>query len=588
MGEPIRLRPGMSTARRGKTLAIGNSDTTAPEIAPGSDRPAVLDPQHAGDIVGALGTLKRSETGSTKSWKRKLRLFLIIAGPGLIVMGGGNDAGGVSVYAQMGQDYGTKLLWTLVLLFPVLYFCQEMVVRLGAVSGVGHGNLIFARFGKFWGTFSVVDLFVINAVTIVVEFIGVEQSLSFFGMSSFWAVALSAILLFAVMAGGTYRYWERFLVFLVIANFVTFPMVYFTHASVSTTAAGVVPSMPGGLNATLLLLIVAVVGTTVEPWQLFFQQSNVVDKRITPRWMNYERLDTGLGVAIEVVGALVIMGACAFGLAHTSAFGNFNDLSSTFAQLQHHVGHGAGDLLAIAALDGSLIGANLTALTTSYTLGDVYPKMRHSLHWKPKQAPWFYGLYAIMIGLSAVVTLAWGNDLGVVINGVEALNGILLPSALVFLILLANDKPVLGPWSNTIAQNWIGAVVAWIVLTFSLAPLVTTFWPVITLKQSFIGLGACTVLGVIAAFLLLRFRSSPHEDEALGPASNRRPAGMARAEWRATLRERRVAWRTPPIHSLERPVLSMSRKIGLLALRGYIVFAIVIMVIKLIQVTTAH
>ncbi|HUN35377.1 MAG TPA: NRAMP family divalent metal transporter [Trebonia sp.] len=504
-------------------------------------------------------------------------------------MGGGNDAGGVSVYAQMGQDYGMKLLWTLVLLFPILYVCQEMVVRLGAVSGVGHGKLIFARFGKFWGTFSVADLFVINAVTIVVEFIGVEQSLSFFGLSSVWAVVASAVLLFAVMAGGTYRYWERFLIFLVIANFVTFPMVYFTHASITSTAAGVVPSMPGGLNATLLLLVVAVVGTTIEPWQLFFQQSNVVDKRITPRWMNYERLDTAAGVAIEVVGALAIMCACAFGLAHTPAFGNFNDLSTTASQLQHYAGHGVGDLLAIAALDGSLIGANLTALTTTYTLGDVYPKMRHSLHWKLNQAPWFYGLYAVLVGLSAVVTLAWGNDLGVVINGVEALNGILLPSALVFLILLANDKPVLGPWTNSTAQNWIAGIIAWIVLTFSLAPLVTTFWPVITLKQSFFGLGACTVLGVVAAVALLRFRSSGDERAALAtdPASNRRPAGMDRGRWRAELRGRRVAWRTPAIHTLPRPDLSMSRKIGLLALRGYIIFAIIIMVVKLIQYTTA-
>jgi Mn2+/Fe2+ NRAMP family transporter len=569
-------------------MAVDNTDASTYQVAAGSDGPAVLDPQHVGDILGSFGTLKQSETGKTKSWRRRLRLLLVIVGPGLIVMGGGNDAGGVSVYAQMGQDYGMKLLWTLVLLFPVLFFCQEMVVRLGAVSGVGHGKLIFARFGKFWGTFSVADLFIINAVTIVVEFIGVEQSLSFFGLSSFWAVLSSAILLFAVMAGGTYRYWERFLIFLVIANFITFPMVYFVHTRASSAVAGVVPSMPGGLNATLLLLIVAVVGTTVEPWQLFFQQSNVVDKRITPRWMNYERLDTGIGVVIEVVGALAIMAACAFGLAHTKVFGNFNDLSDTFTALQQHVGHGVGDLLAIAALDGSLIGANLTALTTTYTLGDVYPKMRHSLHWKLNQARWFYGLYAISIALSAVVTLEWGNDLNVVINGVEALNGILLPSALVFLILLANDKPVLGPWSNTSVQNWIGGIIAWVVLTFSLAPLVTTFWPVITLKQSFIGLAACTVLGLAAGVLLVRHRPSGNEPLADGPDSNRRPPDMDHATWKETLRERRSAWRTPRIETLQRPALSMARKIGLLSLRGYIVFAVVIMVVKLIQFTTAH
>ncbi|HTY92419.1 MAG TPA: NRAMP family divalent metal transporter [Steroidobacteraceae bacterium] len=557
-------------------------------MAPGSDGPAVLDPQHAGDIVGAFGTLKQSETGKPKSWRRKLRLLLIIIGPGLIVMGGGNDAGGVSVYAQMGQDYGMKLLWCMVLLFPILYFCQEMVVRLGAVSGVGHGKLIYARFGKFWGTFSVADLFIINAVTIVVEFIGVEQGLSFFGMSSTWAVVTSAVLLFLVVAGGTYRYWERFLILLVIANFVSFPMAFLVHGSATSTIAGAVPSMPGGLNATLLLLVVSVVGTTVEPWQMFFQQSSVVDKRITPRWLNYERWDTGIGIGIEVIGALAIMAACAFGLAHTSAFGNFNDLNTTFTALQQHVGHGVGGLLAIATINGSLIGANLTALTTTYTLGDVYPKMRHSLHWKMRQAPWFYGLYAVSIAVAAVVTLAWANDLDVVINGVEALNGILLPSALVFLILLSNDKAVLGPWSNTTAQNWISGIIAWVVLTFSLAPLVTTFWPVITLKQTFIGGAVCLVLGVIAAFLLLRFRASRNEPVVDGPGNNRRPPDMDRATWKETLSERRTAWRTPRIDTLERPTLSMTRRIGLLSLRGYILFAIVIMVIKLIQVTTAH
>jgi len=569
-------------------VAIDNPDTSAPGMAPGSAAPAVFDPQHVGDIVGAFGTLKQSESGKPKSWRRRLRLLLIIAGPGLIVMGGGNDAGGVSVYAQMGQDYGMKLLWCMVLLFPILYFCQEMVVRLGAVSGVGHGKLIFARFGKFWGTFSVVDLFVINAVTVVVEFIGVEQGLSYFGLSNLWAVLASAVLLFAVMAGGTYRYWERFLIFLVIANFVSFPMAFLVHGSATSAVAGVVPSMPGGLNATLLLLVVSVVGTTVEPWQMFFQQSNVVDKRITPRWLNYERWDTGIGIVIEVVGALAVMAACAFGLAHTSAFGNFNDLNTTFTALQQHVGHGVGGLLAIATIDGSLIGANLTALTTTYTLGDVYPKMRHSLHWKMRQAPWFYGLYAIGIAVAAVVTLAWANDLDVVINGVEALNGILLPSALVFLILLSNDKAVLGPWSNTTAQNWISGIIAWVVLTFSLAPLVTTFWPAITLKQTFTGGAICLVLGVIAACLLLRYRASRNEPFADDPGNNRRPPDMDRATWKETLRARRTVWRTPRIETLERPTLSMARRVGLLSLRGYMLFAIVIMVIKLIQFTTAR
>jgi Mn2+/Fe2+ NRAMP family transporter len=552
---------------------------------------AASDPQHSGDILGAFGTLKR-EARNDRSWRRKIKFLLVIVGPGLIVMGGGNDAGGVQVYAQMGQDYGMRLLWTLILLFPILFFCQEMVVRLGAVSGVGHGRLIFARFGKFWGTFSVADLFIINAVTVVAEFIGVEQALSFFGLSAAAAVAVSAVLLFAVMAGGTYRYWERFLVALVIVNFATFPMVYFAHTSVSSVASGAVPSVPGGLNATILLLVVAVVGTTVEPWQLFFQQSNVVDKRITPRWLNYERLDTGLGVLVEVLGALVLMAVCAFGLARTSAFGNFTDISTTAADLQRHVGHGTGYLLALATLDGSLIGANLTALTTTYTLGDVYPKMRHSLHWKLRQAPSFYGLYAVLVGVSALVTLAWGNDLGVVIDGVEALNGILLPSALVFLILLANDRAVLGPWTNSTAQNWVAGVIAWTVTTFSLAPLVTTFFPNVTLMQCEYAFGVCTVIGLAIAAVLWRARPRARvlarQRASLGADSVIRPPGMDRARWRRLLRERREAWRTPRLETLERPALSMARRVGLLTLRAYILFAIVIVVLKLVQVASTH
>jgi len=574
---------------RFRLVAIDDASSPAEpdEITAG----AASDPQHSGDILGAFGTLKRGARND-RSWRRKLRFLLIIMGPGLIVMGGGNDAGGVQVYAQMGQDYGMRLLWTLILLFPVLYFCQEMVVRLGAVSGVGHGRLIFARFGKFWGTFSIADLFIINAVTVVAEFIGVEQALSFFGLSSAVAVAVSAVLLFAVMAGGTYRYWERFLVALVIVNFATFPMIYFAHTSAAPVASGAVPSLPGGLNATILLLVVAVVGTTVEPWQLFFQQSNVVDKRITPRWLNYERLDTGVGVLVEVAGALVIMAVCAFGLAHTSAFGNFTDISTTAAALQRHVGHGTGYLLALATLDGSLIGANLTALTTTYTLGDVYPKMRHSLHWKLRQAPSFYGLYAVLVGVSALVTLAWGNDLGVVIDGVEALNGILLPSALVFLILLANDRAVLGPWTNSTAQNWIAGVIAWAVTTFSLAPLVTTFFPNVTLMQCEYAFGICTVIGLAIAAVLWRARPRARvlarQRASLAADSVIRPPEMNRGQWRRLLRERREAWRTPRLETLERPALSMGRRIGLLTLRGYIVFAIVIVVLKLVQVAGAH
>src|SRR5580704_8498546 len=162
-----------------------NTTPTTPGAPPG--RRTVLDTAHVGDIHGALGTL-RQHGARPGSRRTKLLALLAIMGPGLIVMVGDNDAGGVATYAQAGQNYRLTLLWTLILLVPVLIVNQEMVVRLGAVTGVGHARVIIERFGRFWGAFSVADLFILNFLTIVTEFIGVTLALGFFGVSKYVAV----------------------------------------------------------------------------------------------------------------------------------------------------------------------------------------------------------------------------------------------------------------------------------------------------------------------------------------------------------------------------------------------------------------
>src|SRR3974390_3393942 len=154
---------------------------------------AVLDDAHVGDIRGALGTIRVDDTGARLSVSGKMKTLLAVVGPGLIVMVGDNDAGAFSTYGQAGQNYGTRLLWTLLLLIPVLYVNQEMVLRLGAVTGVGHARLIMARFGKFWGAFEVFDLFILNALTIVTEFIGVSLALGYFGVSKYISVPIAAL-----------------------------------------------------------------------------------------------------------------------------------------------------------------------------------------------------------------------------------------------------------------------------------------------------------------------------------------------------------------------------------------------------------
>src|ERR1700728_4494697 len=154
-------------------------------------RSAALDSQHTGDIRGALGTIRLDDTSPRRGLSAQVKTLLAIVGPGLIVMVGDNDAGAFATYGQAGQNYGTRLLWTLLLLVPVMYVNQEMVLRLGAVTGVGHGRLILERFGKFWGAFSVIDLFVLNALTIVTEFIGVTLAVGYLGLPKIPSVILA-------------------------------------------------------------------------------------------------------------------------------------------------------------------------------------------------------------------------------------------------------------------------------------------------------------------------------------------------------------------------------------------------------------
>ena len=206
-----------------------DQSTLAPEAQRPEGVPPVLDEAHIGDIRGALGTIRMHDTGERHGWRSRGMALLAIMGPGLIVMVGDNDAGGVSTYAQAGQNYGTSLLWVLLLLMPVLIVNQEMVIRLGAVTGVGHARLIFERFGRFWGAFSVGDLFMLNFLTIVTEFIGVSLALGYFGVSRYLAVPIAAVALIAITSTGSFRSWERFMYVFVVANFLVIPLLVLAH-----------------------------------------------------------------------------------------------------------------------------------------------------------------------------------------------------------------------------------------------------------------------------------------------------------------------------------------------------------------------
>jgi Mn2+/Fe2+ NRAMP family transporter len=417
----------------------------------------VLDRAHRGDIIGAFGRVASAGTGPPPtSRRRRLAILLAVTGPGVVVMVADNDAGGIATYAQAGQDSGLRYVWLLAALAVVLFVNQEMVARLGAVTGAGHARLILERFGRRWGMFALADLLVVNLLVLVTEFIGITLGLGYFGVSRYLSVPVAAVALVAAAGTGSFRRWERAMYALVTASLVAVPLlaVVRPHGAALVHVAAVRPgSSPGSV-----LVAVALIGTTVAPWQLFFQQSNVVDKRITARWISYERADTAIGTALFALGAIAVMTACAVAFSGTALHGAFADAGEVASALRARGGDWAGALFAVALVNGSVLGAGAVTLSTSYAIGDV-TGTRHSLHRRWGDARTFHRSYAAFIAAAAVTVLIPGAPLGIVTIGVQALAGVLLPSALVFLLLLCNDRTVLGPWVS-LPVHWPAAVTA--------------------------------------------------------------------------------------------------------------------------------
>jgi len=538
---------------------------------------AVLDDAHLGDIHGAWGTLRQDGTLVQRTWIARLFTLLVVMGPGLITMVADNDAGGVATYAAAGQNYGTSLLWTLLLLVPVLIVNQEMVVRLGAVTGVGHARLIFERFGRFWGWFSVGDLFLLNFLTIVTEFIGFSMAMQYFGVSPIIAVPLAVVGLIAITVTGSFRRWERAMWICVVASLLMLPLALITHPMIGPVIHGTfIPGVQGGLNGTALLVIIAIVGTTVAPWQLFFQQSNVIDKRITPRWLKHERLDTIVGAFITNIAAGALIVATAFGFAHTTFAGNFVDAATTASALAHIVGPVAGALFALVLLNASIIGAVAVTLSTSYAFGDTF-KVKHSLHRGWRDAKLFYGTYAAMLVAAGVIVLIPNAPLGLLTTAVQALAGILLPSATVFLLLLCNDKEVLGPWINKPWLNAVGAVIVGVLVELSLILATVTLFPEIDVNL----LTGVLTGALVAALLAMGVKSLTLERRRAPGAED--PEGANGVEAAALAQIDRETWRMPPLAELVKPVWSPARTVGMLLLRGYLVIAVILMVVKVAQ-----
>ena len=417
---------------------------------------AELSPRPTGSQPAGIHIVERRAGRSRVALRLRLSHFMMVAGPGLIVMIADNDAGAISAYTESGARFGTSLLWVLMLLMPVTYFVQEMVARLGIATGEGLAAIIYERFGPWWGRFCLIDLLVVNFLTLVTEFAAVALAARELGFSPSVAVPLAAIGLILLVGTGSYRRWERMTLLLCGLNLGWLALAVFVRPDWGAAAFdSVVPAMPrGGITGDLVFLVVAIVGTTIAPWQLFFQQSCVADKRLRFADLKAARFDTAIGaVAISIfAGCMMLIGDAMFrGGLH------YDDPAQMASALAPLIGRTGRIVLLILMLNAAVLGATAISLSSAWAWGEVMG-WKNTLQARLSEAPGFYSAYAVCSAAAAILVLIPRAPLQAIIMWVQVLAGIMLPAAIVLLQLLLNDREMLGarfvnrPWNN--AVNW--------------------------------------------------------------------------------------------------------------------------------------
>ena len=406
-----------------------------------------------------VATLRQSP-----SLLKRFLLLVTLLGPGILVMIADNDAGGVITYAQTGATYGLGFFVPALVLGGVIAFLvQEMTVRLGAVTHRGHAEMIWGRYGAFWGWFSLIDLVLANTLTLISEFIGITIGMSVFGvppvLSALGGLAVDAGILLVLR----YRAWERVSLWIAAGNLVFVPLALMAHPHWGRVVAAFQHwSVPGGWSAAFLFVVLANFGTTIAPWMLFFQQSSVVDKGLTVADVRHGQLDTALGslaMVLVAVAIVVLTGSLAFG--HPGAQ-NY-DIQQILAVIGRRLGPTGEDLLALGLVEAGTIAAIALTASTSWATGEAFGWPR-SINLPVRQAWRFYLPGLVSAGIAAGIVLIPQAPLGFLNLTVQVIASIFMPAALLFLLLLLNDREIMGrhinkPWQNGAAIAIVGLLV---------------------------------------------------------------------------------------------------------------------------------
>ena len=391
--------------------------------------------------------------------RRRLKLFLAVMGPGIITASVDQDAGGITTYTLAGAQYGYKLLWSLLFIGLALAVVQEMGTRMGVVSGKGLAELIRERFGVRMTLLIMSVLTLTNLANTVSEFAGVKASLQLFDVNPFLAVPLAAALVSLLVVRGTYAAVER--IFLAASIFY---LVYLISAFIARPTWGEVarqavrPTLQ--LDSSYLIMFITLVGTTIAPWMQFYLQSSIVDKGIRLRELWYARWDAYAGSAAAVGVAFFIIVACAATL-HRSGI-EVTTAEQAALAIEPLAGRYAKLLFALGLLNASLFSAAIVPLSTAYAVCEALG-WQTGVDRRPHEAPGFFAIYLGMVVLGAVLVLVPGVNPIQVMFYSQFLNGLLLPAVLVFMLILINDRDVMGAHSNSPLVNLVAWGVAFIV-----------------------------------------------------------------------------------------------------------------------------
>jgi len=405
---------------------------------------------------------------ASRRWRTRIILFLAVLGPGFITANVDNDAGGILTYSQAGAQFGYTLLWTMIPITLALIVVQEMCARMGAVTGKGLSDLIREEFGLRMTFLMLVLLVIVNFGNVITEFSGIAGSMQLFHISKYLSVPICAVIVWALIVKGDYKSVEKvfltasvFYIAYIIAGVLSRPD---WHTALIETIK--LPPRSAWNDKSYVYLTISVIGTTITPWMQFYLQSSIVEKGVSVRQYKTSRLDVIVGSIFTDVVAWFIVVACAATL-YTHGIRNIGDPSDAAGAMKPLAGDYAFILFAAGLFNASLFAASILPLSTAYTVCEGLG-LESGLDKSFKEARFFYWFYTLLLAAGAAVVLIPNFQLVKFSILSQALNGVLLPIVLVFMLSLINKYELMGEYTNSRLFNIIAWLTAIIVTALSL------------------------------------------------------------------------------------------------------------------------